>query len=108
MTTQCADSGSITGILSKTLFKTWIHRASLKNLHKSTNGMEYNSVEESKSMTTSTPITSTLYEKWLNHLNESTPGKWVHHIPGSETSSHKVLKPLVVSKPIFRDGQNKS
>ncbi|KNZ52074.1 hypothetical protein VP01_3701g3 [Puccinia sorghi] len=70
--------------------------------------MEYNSVEESKSMTTSMPITSTLYEKWLNHLNESTPGKSVHHIPGSETSSHKVLKQFVVSKPIFRDGQNKS
>ncbi|KNZ57707.1 hypothetical protein VP01_2094g4 [Puccinia sorghi] len=82
-------------VMSKTLFKMWIHQGSLKNLCESTNGTKNDSVEESKSMTSSAPITNMLCKNWLNHLNESSPGRWNYTMEDSHKGHYYVHFRLV-------------
>ena len=108
MITQCTDSRTTAGVLSKTLFRTWIHRSNLKNLREAADGVEDDDKMGFRSLTPPTKITHALYQQWMDCLDDSSPGKWVLDVPDSNISSSAVLQPVVILQSIYKDAQKKN
>ena len=93
--------------MSKTLFRRWIQRETLKNLelaNKPTKG----SLPSDKALTS---IKGDLYDKWLDFVNrypENLSVKWVHGASEKDSPNAMVLKPFVLLEHNFRDLQKKN
>ncbi|POV96511.1 hypothetical protein PSTT_15601 [Puccinia striiformis] len=99
------------GALSKTLFRRWIQRATLKRLGGLTDRNVDEGIQGSKTMIDSTPIQGEIYDRWLDHLNTYPPyssSKWVRNAAGVDRSDSTTLKPTVMLQPSFKDTQKKN
>ncbi|OAV87094.1 hypothetical protein PTTG_29576 [Puccinia triticina 1-1 BBBD Race 1] len=99
------------GRLSKTLFWRWIQGATLKHLGGLTNINVDEAVEESNGTIDATPISGEIYDQWLDHLNTYplySSSKWIREGLASDQSHSKILKPMAVLQPSFKDQQKKN
>ncbi|OAV86433.1 hypothetical protein PTTG_06770 [Puccinia triticina 1-1 BBBD Race 1] len=99
------------GTLSKTLFRQWIQRATLKHLGGLTNINVDKAVEDSNGTIDATPILGEIYDPWLDHLNTYPPyssSKWIREGLASDQSHSTILKPMAVLQPSFKDQQKKN
>ncbi|KAI7946017.1 hypothetical protein MJO29_012405 [Puccinia striiformis f. sp. tritici] len=86
------------GTLSKTLFRRWVQRATLKRLSGLRTGNLEEGPESTKNQVSRIPIQAEIYNNWLDHLNTSPP----RHI------DQMVLHPMAALQPSFRDAQKKN
>ncbi|KAI7943013.1 hypothetical protein MJO29_012857, partial [Puccinia striiformis f. sp. tritici] len=105
---KLARLGDRFGTLSKTLFRQWIQRATLKRL----SGLHKRHLDEgAKTKIPSIPVQAEIYDNWLDHLNTFPPyasTKWVRDVQRGDQTNCKVLHSMVALQPSFRDAQKKS
>ncbi|POW12674.1 hypothetical protein PSHT_07991, partial [Puccinia striiformis] len=94
--------------LSKTLFRRWIQRATLKRLGGLTDRNVDEGIQGSKTMIDSTPIQGEIYDRWLDHLNTYPPyssSKWFQGYTKEEL--HRRARPSgKLVHPLYLGGQD--
>ncbi|POV96440.1 hypothetical protein PSTT_15650 [Puccinia striiformis] len=106
-----AKTNNHAGTLSKTLFRRWIQRATLKHL----SGLTDRNIDEGsqgrKPTNSPTPLQADLYDEWLDHLNTYPPyssTKWVRDAPEVEPADSTIIKPMAMLQTCFKDSQKKN
>ncbi|KAI7962764.1 hypothetical protein MJO28_000858 [Puccinia striiformis f. sp. tritici] len=99
------------GTLSKTLFRRWIQRATLKRLNGITDMNHEEGTQGAKPTKSPTPIEAEIYDEWLDYLNTYPPyssTNWVRDTPGVDQSHSTIVEPMAILLPCFKDAQKKN